>query len=236
LNRAFHGWIEPVAQRRGPGWIYDVFTPPAVHYDPRRRTLSATPAQEFVAANADEAQSDLELLEVRREPFRLQLVGYAGEPGELRGIFLDVPKCETVIGRAGDHFASCGLLVKRLVVMRGDAARGDGAETGEPMAVATVADEATGSEIVLTSRERRLSGMLLALVASRRTPSVHRELREGESVALDNASYWVKRIDADPPRVVIADVAAGGACPVFHTLTLQRPAAARSLPSSPITP
>jgi hypothetical protein len=245
VNEGFHGWAEPVAQRRGAGWIYDVFTPPAVHYDPRSRTLVATPASELVPADADEVPLDLELLEVRREPFRLQLVGYAGEPEELRGIFLDVRNGETVIGHVGDHLAWCGLSVKRLVVTRGGAGLRDGAQTGEPMAVATMADEATGNEVVLTSRGRCWSGTLLALVASRRTPGVRRELREGESVALDGASYWVKRIDVDPPCVVIADMAAAGGGSAFHTLTPQRTAgavmpalraAARNLPSSPNPP
>ena len=146
-------WVEPAAQRRGPGWIYDLFTPPAVHYDQLSRTLTATPAPELVPADTDENPPDLELLEVRREPFRLQLVGYAGGPGELRGIFLDMRRGETAIGRAGDHLAGSGLSVKRLAVTGGGGFQ-SGAETGEPMAEATVADEATGNEVVLTSRGR----------------------------------------------------------------------------------
>jgi hypothetical protein len=207
-------WLEPVAQRRGPGWIYDLFTPPAVRYDQRSRTLTATPAPELVSADTDEVSPDLELVEVRREPFRLQLVGYAGGPGELRGIFLDIRKGETTIGRAGDHLAGCGLSVKRLGVT-GGGFRG-GAETGEPIVVATVADEATGNEVVITSRGRCWSGTLLALVASRRTPGFRRELREGASFALDGASYCVKRIDEDPPLMVIADLADAGIVSAIH--------------------
>jgi hypothetical protein len=86
------------------------------------------------------------------------------------------------------------------------------------MAVATVADEATGNEVVLTSRGRCWSGTLLALVASRRTPGFRRELREGGSFALDGASYCVKRIDEDPPLVVIADLANAGAVSAIHVL------------------
>lgn len=219
-------WVEPAAQRRGPGWIYDLFTPPAVHYDQRSRTLTATPAPQLVSADTDEVLLDLELLEVRREPFRLQLVGYAGGPGELRGIFLDVRKGETAIGRAGDHLAGCGLSVRRLAVTAGGGGFRDGAETGEPMAVATVADEVTGNEVVLTSRGRCWSGTLLALVASRRTPGVRRELREGGSFALDGASYCVKRIDEDPPLVVIADLADPGAVSAIHAFGLPRAPAA----------
>jgi hypothetical protein len=210
-------WVEPAAQRRGPGWIYDLFTPPAVHYDQLSRTLTATPAPELVPADTDENPPDLELLEVRREPFRLQLVGYAGGPGELRGIFLDMRRGETAIGRAGDHLAGSGLSVKRLAVTGGGGFQ-SGAETGEPMAEATVADEATGNEVVLTSRGRCWSGTLLALVASRRTPGFRRELREGGLFALDGASYYVKRIDADPPLVVIADLANAGAVSAIHVL------------------
>ena len=73
-------------------------------------------------------------------------------------------------------------------------------------------------EVVLTSRGRCWSGTLLALVASRRTPGFRQELREGGLFALDGASYYVKRIDADPPLVVIADLANAGAVSAIHVL------------------
>lgn len=218
FNEGTRRWAEPAAQRRGPGWVYDVFTPPAVNYDPRRRTLTANPAPELGPADADEVPLDLDLMEIRREPFRLQLIGYAGGPADLRGIFLDVRTGETVIGHPGDHLPGCGLTVTQLAVTRGGGGCGEDAETGEPIAMATVADDATGGEVALTSRGRSWSGKLLALVASRRTRGFRRELREGESIELDGASYCVKRIDQDPPLVVIAGPAAAGAGSAVHAL------------------
>lgn len=246
-DAALRRWGEPVAQRRGFGWIYDVFTSPAVYFDERSRALTATPAPDLISGETDEVPLDLELLEVRREPSRLQLVGYAGGPEELRGIFLDVRTGETAIGHTGDRLAGGGWSVKRLWLAPASAGRGNGMETEEPLAVATVEDAATGNEIVLTSRGRSWSETLLALVANRRIPSFRRELREGESIALAGASYLVKRIDADPPLVVIADQAAGGAGTGVHALRPTRapvtaavapalPSTGRSLPSLSNTP
>jgi hypothetical protein len=233
LNGGPRRWVEPAAQRRGPGWIYDVFTPPAVHFDQRSGTLTATPAPELVSADADEVALDLELLEVRRELSRLQLVGYAGGPEDRRGIFLDLRTGETLIGHAGDRLAGCGFSVKRLVVTRAGAGFGDGAATGEPVAVATVADETTGNDVVLTSCKRCWLDAPLALFASRKTPGFRRELRVGESVALNGASYCIEHIDLDPPSVVVATVAAAGAVSAFHTLTPQRPPVAAAVTPAP---
>jgi hypothetical protein len=236
LNGALRRWVEPTAQRRGPGWIYDVFTSPAVHYDPRSGTLTATPAPELGSADTDEVALDLELLEVRRELSRLQLVGYAGGPEDRSGIFLDLRTGETLIGHAGDRLAGCGFSVKRIVVTRAGAGIRDSAATGEPVAMATVADETTGHDVVLTGRGRCWSDAPLAVFASRKTLGFRRELRVGESVAVNGASYCVKHIDLDPPSVVIATVTAAGAVPAFHTLTPRHPPVATAVaPAHPAT-
>ena len=229
-NGVARRWLEPTAQRRGLGWIYDLFTPPAVQFDPRSRALTAIPSLGLETENAGAVPFDLELLEVHREPFRLQLVGYVGKPEELRGIFLDLRTGETVISRAGDRLAGTAFSLKRLGVLLAEAAAGDAAMTGDPAAVATVTDETTGDEITLTNGAWSWSGAPFGVFASRRTPGSCRKIKEGESVALNGASYCVKHIEVDPPLAVITDVTPSGAVGAIHTLT-PRPAVAAAAAS-----
>ena len=82
-------WAAPKSQSRGEEWVFDVFTPPVIYYDPISREFAVTPPN--LQARDDGLSQwthfDLELLEVRLRPYRLQLVGYAGEPGSYVAYF-----------------------------------------------------------------------------------------------------------------------------------------------------
>jgi hypothetical protein len=208
-------WPAPPAQRRGHGWVYDVFTPPSLYYDQRARTLSAGTALE--ASPAADARFDLELLQVQRGRFRWQLVGYAAGADGLRGIFADSDTGETVLGRAGDQLGDSELTVQSLTLSRPDVAL-DGTPTSAVVAAATVADEATGENVVLTNQEPCQAGDPLGLFASRRSPGFRRALKEGDSVALNGANYCVEQLDLQPAQAVVARMAPGESEPLILAL------------------
>ena len=214
-------WAEPAAQRRGRGWVYDVFTPPSLYYDPRARLLSAIPAAEAARADPADAAPDLELLTVRRGPFRLQLVGYAGGADDRRGIFANINTGETVIGREGKRLAGQGLTVKSLSLRFPDAGSDESAATGDPVATAIVTDESTDEEMVLTNREQCLAGAPVGLFMSRKTPGFRRELREGESITVNGVNYCIERIDLHPPQVVVVYAGPGEIEPRIRTFAPQ---------------
>jgi hypothetical protein len=224
-------WIEPAAQRRGRGWVYDVFTPPSLYYDPRARMLSAMSAAEAARADSADAAPDLELLTVRRGPFRLQLVGYAGGAEDRRGIFANINTGETVIGREGERLAGQGLTVKSLSLKHPGAGTDGGAATGELVATAIVTDESTDEETVLTNRGQCLAGAPVGLFMSRKTPGFRRELREGESITVNGVNYCIERIDLQPPQVVVVSAGPGEIEPRIHTFAPQSaPMAAGDVP------
>jgi hypothetical protein len=101
------------------------------------------------------------------------------------------------------------------------------------VATALVEDEATGDEVVLTDRGPCLAGSPLGLFASRTTPGFRRELKEGESVALNGASYCATHIDLQPPQVVIARILPGATEPRLITLMPARAPAAGEQMSPP---
>lgn len=219
LTTASCRWTEPPAQKRGRGWIYDVFTPPSLCYEPRARMLSAIPATDAARMDPVDTPLDLELLEVRRGPFRLQLVGYAGRADDLRGIFANSNTGETLIARGGEHLAGQALTVKSLGLDCPGARTDRSAATGDLVATAIVADESTDEEVVLTNREKCLTGVPIGMFTSRKTPGFRRELREGESIALNGVNYCIERIDLQPTQVVVAYAARGESEPRLRTFT-----------------
>jgi hypothetical protein len=201
-------WPEPVLQKRGRGWVYDVFTPPALFHDRRSHALAAVPVEEAAPADSENPSFDLKLLEVRQRPFRLRLVGFAGGPEDLKGIFADMTTGKTVLGRVGDRLAGHPLWLTHLGLDRTvSGVKG----TGGPQATATVTDEKTGEDVVLTTRGPSPAGAPLGLFASRKNPALQRELKEGESAVFEGVRYCVERIELEPPLAVVTCPPADGA-------------------------
>ena len=218
-------WPEPAVQRRGRGWIYEVFTPPSVLCGWHGRTLAAIPPEEAPPAEAGAKPCDLQLLQVRRGAFRLQLAGYAGERNDLHGIFVNTVTGETAIGRAGDHLARHRVRLKQLVLGRADTGAGRGAATGEPLATAVLVDEDTGDEVVLTTRGQALSGPPLGLFAGRKPPILRSQVKEGDSIEITGVHYRVERLELDPPLAVVACVIPDGGKETREILTPPAPPA-----------
>lgn len=222
-------WPEPAPQKRGRGWIYEVFTPPSLFYDPRSRAFAAIPAEEATLATPENMPLDLQLLQVRKRPFRLRMVGFAGGAKDLRGIFADTTTGKTVMGREGDRLAGHRVWLRHLGL---DRAGSGGKGTREPAVTATVIDEGTGEEIILTTRGPSPAGAPLGLFASRKAPALRRELQEGDSAVFEEVRYCVERVELEPPLAVVACVRADGAKATGRALILQMsPDAVRGAPA-----
>lgn len=211
-------WPGPTPQKRGRGWIYEIFTPPTVFSDRRSHSLAAISAEEAMPGDSGLPPSDLQLLQVRKKPFRLRLVGFAGEQKDLRGIFTDTTTGSAVIGRAGERLAGLRVRLKQLALERADCgAKG----TYERVTTATVVNEETGEEVALSTHGPSPAGAPLALFASMKDPAWRCELKEGESVAFDGARLSVERVELDPPLAVVTCAPADGAKATNHVLLAQ---------------
>jgi len=225
-------WRKPAPQSSGPGWVYEVFTPPAVYYNRLARSFSVTPPG---ARGEGAAAFGLELLAVRRDLFRLQLSGYFGEPGNWLVAFTAPGSPATLLARPGRRFESLGLTLHGFEERKVEVARVAGRPVHEVVAFAVLRDERTGREVVLDSRAPAFTDASVALV--RAAPGDARgavEVREGDTVAGPGATYRIERIQADPPEVVVSRLEAG--LPVPETVIL-RPvpgaAARREISSTP---
>lgn len=194
-------WNQPVAQTRGRDWVYDTFTPPEIFYNPRSRHFTVKPPL-GAADDVPEEAFGLEVVAVKPEPFRLQLIGYVGGDGDWRGTFQNVASGEVFLAAAGRRVASLALSIKQLSIDIVDVKVPESMTTRQKIATAVVHDERSGKDVILTHRERRFTGGW-AVFVSQAGESAVREVREGESFKLGDATYRIEKIQLNPPSVEI---------------------------------
>lgn len=193
-------WGAPVAQTRGRDWIYDTFTPPEIFYNSRSKQFTVKPPS---GLGEEELEAfGVDLVSVRPEPFRLQLVGYAGDEGSGKGIFLNVASGEVFLAKAGHSVPKLGVSIKKLEVARQPIAFKDSTTTRQRIATAVVRDERANRDVTITHRERLMTGLNFAMI----TPSgqtAAREVREGDTFKLGEATYKIDKIQIAPPSMEI---------------------------------
>jgi hypothetical protein len=194
-------WNQPVAQSRGRDWVYDTFTPPEIFYNARSKHFTVKPPL-GASDDAPEEPFGLELVSVRPEPFRLQLIGYAGGEGDWRGTFENLVSGEVFLAAAGRRVPNLALSIKRLDVQPVEIKIPESMTTRQRVATAVVHDERSGRDVTLTHRERHFTGGFSAFVAAP-GDSATRELREGETFNVGDASYRIEKIQLAPPGVEV---------------------------------
>jgi hypothetical protein len=194
-------WASPQAQNRGRDWVYDAFTPPEIFYNSRSKQFTVRPPSSLVDEEVTEAFG-VELLSVRPEPFRLQVIGYVGGEGNWRGMFQNVLTGEVFLAAAGHRVPNLGVTIKSFGVQAQSVALPESMTTRQRVATAVVRDEKNNREVTLTHRERFFTGTLFAFVAET-GQSAAREVRSGDSFKIGEASYRVERIETTPPTIEI---------------------------------
>lgn len=210
-------WAEPAAQSRGSEWVYDAFTPPEIFYDPRAKEFTVKPPVDPIAEEIQDPFG-LELVAVRPEPFRLQLVGYVGEEGNWRGTFENVISGETFLGAGGRRVPSLALTIRSLEVELQPVRIPDSMTTYQRVATAVVHDEKAGCDVRLTQRERHFAGAGSALVAASGRTMV-REVRTGDTLKIGDVSYHIDAISTSPPSVEVVKTAPASTQPERRVLT-----------------
>lgn len=216
-------WRKPSPQSSGAGWVYEIFTPPAVYYNRVARSFSVTPPG---ARGEGAAAFGLELLAVRQELFRLQLSGYFGEEGNWLAAFTVPGSPETLLARPGRSFAGLGLRLRDFAVRRVEVGRVGGQPVHEVAGFAVLVDERSGAEVILDSRTRAFTADYVAVVRSAPAePGEVREVREGDTLSGGGVTYRIERIQGNPPEVVVSRREPG--LPVPETVIL------RPVPAAP---
>jgi hypothetical protein len=225
-------WAAPTAQSRGRDWIYDTFTPPEIFYNARSKHFTVKPP----LAAGDEGLEEpfgIELVSVRPEPFRLQLIGFFGEGASARGTFENVQDGEVFLGTAGRRVPKLSLTIKSFEVQTVDVTIPQSMTTRQRVATAVVTDEKNGRDMILTHRERRFTGGISAFLAQPGQTTT-RELRAGESFKIGDATYRVEKVLLAPPSVEIVKEAPTLTQPDQRILTPRE--ADENAPTEPTAP
>ncbi len=233
-------WIKPAAQSHGSAWLYEVFTPPVIYYNALARSFTVTPPLNLADGGTP---FGLELLEVKLEPYRLQLAGYFGEPGDYLAAFVSPGRPETLLARSGRRFEQLGLTLKSFDVRKLEVANTAARPVYDVAALAVLLDDNTGEEVVLDSRQRKLTDTPLAVLRLSTAGTAPRTLHEGDTFADDAATYRIERIQLDPPEVVVAKQTPGLPLPETRILRpagkegglAAKPAKAQKFPAAPQT-
>lgn len=228
LEGTVRSWSEPGPQSAGRDWIYELFTPPVIYYHATENRFTVTPS--VSVAEKSRQPFGLELLSVRREPFRLQLVGYVGAPGDYIGTFVSTEIPQTLLGRAGTRFVPLGLVLKSVEIRRVNLAPSDAAPVYGVVGFAVLHDERSGAEVTLNTRQPNYTDAPVAVLrAVAEADGQPRVLREGDTIEQTGASFRIERIQFDPPEVVVGKTTAGLPYPEMHVL---KPAAAADTSAS----
>ncbi len=221
-------WPAAPEQSSGGGWRYEIFTPPVITYNPFDGTFAVSPL-DFPVAQPSFAQSRQELLAVKPEPYRLQLLGYVGRPGDYQVAFGGADSPEQRLVRPGYHFDQLALTLKsfdvRLIAREGNEA----GPVYEVIAVAVLQDELSGTEVVLDSRSRKMTDTLVAYLKSPGAGENPRAYHVGDTFFDEGTTCRVEHIQLDPAEVVLTRTRAGQPGSERHVLQIANQPAAKSL-------
>jgi hypothetical protein len=203
-------WPEPVADDSRGGW--DVFTPPALRWDPVRGEWTDEPAEVEVAGGADEDGGGAKPAEPRVEViaaggrFRpVQLAGYVRGAAGLAGLFEMGARRELAVGVAGTTWPALGLRVEA-IGLKTPTDEGEGA--GRARAV--VRDLATGEAVELVEGVPALRGEARAWLRLEGAEQEH-ALEVGGRLRAGERSARVERVDLATRRVhLVMEDDAGG--------------------------
>lgn len=211
-------WDAPVALARGRDWLYDLFTPPEIFYNSRTRQFAVSAP--LTGDEAAEAPFGLELVSVRPEPFRLQLIGYVGGVGEARGIFENRRTGEVFLASAGHRVADLALEIKGFTVRAEPVVIPESMSFSQRVATATIHDLRAKRDLTLTQRERHFTGNVFGVVALE-AESAPREVLAGDTLKSGASSYRIERIVMEPASIEVTKTAPDLAAPVRRTLPLR---------------
>lgn len=212
-------WEPPRAQPRGPDWVYDVFTPPEIFFHAQTKRFAVKPPDAFVDDEVPE-EFGVELIAVRAEPFRLQLIGYVGGDGAWRGTFQDGETGDVVVAGSGHRFEGLEIDVRSVDVRLQPVVLPESMTTQQRVATAIVHDRRTDRDVVLTPRERHSDGKTTALISM--AGGAQREVCEGETLVQGDAVYKMEQIHLAPPALDVVKRAKGETESDRRRLTLPR--------------
>ena len=229
-------WSPPGSQTRGSEWVYDVFTPPEIYYNAATKEFTVTPP----VAPKKEVELPpppfgVELVQVKPDVFRLQLVGYVGNEKDYRGTFENAVTGDTLLARSGKKIPDLGLTVLSFEVKRNRIESTTSMPIYDTIATAVVVDDKTGEKVTLTNKTRFITGTPFAVIKVTDSDKLF-EQRAGTSFDVGDAHYTIRAITVEPASVEISKDAPNQKVTEIKTLLISASAPPVQTPAKSVAP
>lgn len=166
----------PEAPEQSTGWRYDVFTPPKIFIDENGQF-----SEEGWEPPVPPPPFGVYLSEIQRKPYRIQIEGYIEEDRSDASksliLFFDEEAQKQVRARPGDEKPEAEFKVLSFNIER----LRDAGNNIQKIAKATILDQRSGEEVILTHGERRYDAGLTVFISSEEDASFSLELTEAPS-------------------------------------------------------
>lgn len=196
LDLAVPEWEPPPAQPAGPEWVFDIFTPPVIYFDAVANVFD-------VRATGGEPRTrfGVELVEIREDLYRIQLVGYHGRAGEYLINLENVETGEVINAREGREYPQFDLAVRSFRVEREQVEHRGGTPVWTNIAYVVIYDQRLDQEVSLRSDTRRRDERPVAVFRASGDSGQTTSARAGDSFTLGDFTYTVDQIE--PPTVTV---------------------------------
>lgn len=193
-------WSAPDPQSAGLDWLFDLFTPPEIFFNPETEeyTVVAEPPE-------PPAPFGIELVGVRSGEYRLQLTGWV--TGRTGDYLIQLQNLETGMVsnvRVGRAYPDMDVEVRSFRVDREPVERGGQAAVNVDVGRLVILDTRTDREITLVSTERRLDDTPTAEFRSTTDPDREFRGQAGHRFEHDGYAFIIEAIS--PPTVSVTRV------------------------------
>lgn len=201
-------WSSPPGDPADEGWVFDLFTPPEIYYNRESgrftvRSGPAAPDPRPQLADPAEGLAEFELIEVRQDPYPVQLVGYAGGPdARFWGIFENLETGESQLARRGDTVRGTAMILRELEVRREEMIVPDSMPLREIVAVGEVWDPSARDTVRLSSAEVRLAEQPWATI-NFAWEGEHRTVHVGDEIDVHDGTVEVVAMNRVPATVTL---------------------------------
>ena len=220
----------PAATEQAPGELYDVFTPPKIYID-KDGNFQFTPPYDD---SKPKPPIGIYLAEIRRDAYRIQLEGYIEEDLDdasksLLLLFNEETQAQ-VRARVGDEKSAAEFSLLDFSIER----LRDEDNNPYKVAKATLLDQRTGEQVVLTHGERLITDDVTVVLRSDDDPSVNIELKEAPSIFETAAGMFVlEEINLEQSSITVEKIGTDLFDVEVETLYVRAPSA--PAPASKVT-
>lgn len=198
-------WKEAGPQSAGAEWIYQVFTPPKIYYTNGEFSVEAP-----THVVAPPPPFGVELVAIKPDLFRLQVVGFYMENGVPIGTFTNMQSGDTFLAQAGLPVPDLDLTIRDFAIKDAPVpGLPPDNDLTEPAAFANVVDSKTGTVTPLSSQSRVLNGppfIVFKIIAGDRMGELIQDVKAGGSFKVGDSTFTVGDVKESPIQAVVTKV------------------------------